>query len=169
MNYAPKANGFNVRGVGAFFDTCSNLGQLSNSNTILKHCMFISPKSKSKKNYALMISYRTFWGNFDNLLEILVVVGLWISFLPPIGGVWNIVNACVRSGRGPGWITSGTYCGYTKLCTIRLPLLGLLSHPLQIKDSKLTLMSYNFARGPVLNLVLECSTQKWFLADALSF
>ena len=29
--------------------------------------------------------------------------------------------------------------------------MGLLSHPLQIKDSKLTLMSYNFARGSVLN------------------
>ena len=29
--------------------------------------------------------------------------------------------------------------------------MALLSHPLQIKDSKLTLMSYNFARGSVLN------------------
>jgi hypothetical protein len=56
------------------------------------------------------------------------------------------------------------YCEYTTKWTLkknRLPLLGLLSHSLQIKDLKLTLMSYlDFARGSVLNLVLECSTQK---------
>jgi hypothetical protein len=38
----------------------------------------------------------------------------------------------------------------------------LLSHPLQIKDSKLTLMSYNFARGSVLSRTM-------FFADGLSF
>jgi hypothetical protein len=34
------------------------------------------------------------------------------------------------------------YCDSTTKWTIRLPLLGLLSHPLQIKDLKLTLMSF---------------------------
>jgi hypothetical protein len=40
--------------------------------------------------------------------------------------------------------------------------LGLLSHPPQIKDSKLTLMLYNFVRGSVLNRTMIFCGRKSF-------
>jgi hypothetical protein len=67
------------------------------------------------------------------------------SRFPPVG--YPVYTLDIQWAHREGSLSTG----YTTLCTIRLTLLGLLSHPLQIKDSKLTLMSYNFARGSVLS------------------
>jgi hypothetical protein len=101
VDYSSKAKVFNVhanvRGVGAFFVTCSNLGQLSPYNC--KNLCGHFPRAFNQKNYALSILYRTFWDYFWNLREISVLVGLlesenndfmWkIAFLSPISTVYG--------------------------------------------------------------------------------
>jgi hypothetical protein len=66
-------------------------------------------------------------------------------------GTHDFVAEFCRRGRQTAVLE---YCGYTTKWTIRPPLFGLLSHSLQIKDLKLTLMSYNFVGGSVLNITM---------------
>jgi hypothetical protein len=57
VDYSSKALGSNVRGVGNFFDTRADLGQLSPYNFKKSYINF--PKLQSKI-YVILISYGTF-------------------------------------------------------------------------------------------------------------
>ena len=73
MDFSSKAKGSNVRGVGTFFVTCSNLGQLFQYNfkTLCDHL----PRNFYKKLRPSDIVWN-FLRSFFDLCEIVVVVGL---------------------------------------------------------------------------------------------
>ena len=64
----------NVRGVGTFFVTCSNLGQLFPYDLKIFYAYFLW--NFYQNILALLILYGTFWDRFWSLREISVLMGL---------------------------------------------------------------------------------------------
>ena len=58
LDYSKKAKSSNDRGVGTFFDTCSNLGHILQYN--FKNLASHFPRNSNHKNHSLLIFYGTF-------------------------------------------------------------------------------------------------------------
>ena len=69
-----KGKSFNVRGVGNFFVTCSNLGHSFQHNFKTRYSYF--PRKFNQKLRTFFILYGTFFDYFYNQREIYDIVGL---------------------------------------------------------------------------------------------